>query len=404
MAGIAEIMIGGFDFDFIEGRNGVINWDVEGISVEIAVGDAGDGAKFLTINLSKATGDALGGSGEQRVIELIFLRESIALFAHVGDDVETELASLFRFTMMLTDHGDKCLSEADEANAKCTMLNDISQFVIKTELFRAEPVPLPHEEGEVADVLIGLEFETFVKLAGAEIELLIEFFIESGPVGFFAFAEADAMFDADADEVDSGERTVATASDNSIALRKDRAENAGAAAHSGNFGAVVAGFIILQIERCVNESEIRKETLGGNFHTAFKEVVIGIFGIVIDAFFDLEDGDGENGSFALAETFIGGLEEIFADEAARGGSVSAEVNRGEGDLGAGARVHGVEVVNEALHGLESLLFDIFVGSVDDGLGDFELFKSFVFAIFNIIGNFYLQLLVGEFIILRKITL
>ena len=84
------------------------------------------------------------------------------------------------------------------------MLDDIAKSVVPTKFLGAEPVPLPHEEWEVANVLVGLEFEALEELVFHEVHFLVEFFVETVPVGFFALAETDAMLDADADEVDSG--------------------------------------------------------------------------------------------------------------------------------------------------------------------------------------------------------
>ena len=76
------------------------------------------------------------------------------------------------------------------------MFNYITKGVIWFEFFATKPVAFAHEEWEVADVLVSLEFVTFEKLVFTEIHETVEFFVESGPVGFFALLESDTVLDA----------------------------------------------------------------------------------------------------------------------------------------------------------------------------------------------------------------
>ena len=61
--------------------------------------------------------------------------------------------------------------------------------------------------------------------------------------------------------------------------------------------------------------------------------------------------DGEDGGFAVAQARVLGQKDIADGHAALGAGVGAVVDAAEGGLGAGAAVHGVQVVHKALHGL-----------------------------------------------------
>ena len=63
--------------------------------------------------------------------------------------------------------------------------------------------------------------------------------------------------------------------------------------------------------------------------------------------------DGEDRSFASAETFFLGQEDVFNDHTAFWRGIHTVVDGREGSLGAGAGMHGVKVMNQSFHGLES---------------------------------------------------
>ena len=311
VAGVAEFMVGGFDFDFLEGGDWVIDRDVEGVGVVFAVVDVLDFAEFFAVFLREATSEAFGRGGKEGEVQGVLLAVFVAAFAHVGDDVEAEFAGVDIFAVVLAGHSDEGFGEADEADGESAMLNDVAESIVRFEFFRAEPVALTHEEWEVADVLVGLEFETFEKFAGDEVHLFVEFFVEALPVGFLADAGGDAVFDADADEVDSGEAEVATAGYDAVGFRENRGEDAGAAAHGRDFGAIVAWFVVFEVVGGVDEAEVREEALRRDFHGLLEDVVVRVSWVVVDAFFDFQDGDWEDWGFAVAEAVAGGVEEFM---------------------------------------------------------------------------------------------
>lgn len=65
---VTKIVVRSFDFDFLEGRNWVINRDMEGVGVEFTISDAFELAKFLAIHSGEAASKTFGWSGEKREI------------------------------------------------------------------------------------------------------------------------------------------------------------------------------------------------------------------------------------------------------------------------------------------------------------------------------------------------
>ena len=100
MARITEIVIWGFDFDFFESADWVINWYMERVGIEFPIGDAFDFAKFFAVNLGKATSDTFSWSGKKAEVEFVFLAEAVTLLAHMADDIEAEFASFFVFAVV----------------------------------------------------------------------------------------------------------------------------------------------------------------------------------------------------------------------------------------------------------------------------------------------------------------
>ena len=82
-----------------------------------------------------------------------------------------------------------------------------------------------------------------------------------------------------------------------------------------------------------------------------EQVVIGIAGIVVDAFLHPENLDGEDGGLAVAQAgFRGGKQVVHHHPGLRRG-IHAVIDGREGHLRAGAGIHGVQVVYQRFHGL-----------------------------------------------------
>ena len=123
---ITEVVIGTFYFNFFKSRDGIINRYVERIGVKIAVGDAFDDAELFAVNLGKATGDTLCWSSEEGEVEFVLLAELITFFAHMSNDIETKLAGIFVFAVMLAGHSDESFGETDKADTQSAVFDDVS--------------------------------------------------------------------------------------------------------------------------------------------------------------------------------------------------------------------------------------------------------------------------------------
>ena len=78
------------------------------------------------------------------------------------------------------------------------------------------------------------------------------------------------MLDANAHQIQGREGTVATTGNVTVRLFEAGAEDTGAAAHCCDFGVRVTRLVILEIERRIDEGEVREEALAGDFHGAFE--------------------------------------------------------------------------------------------------------------------------------------
>ena len=92
----------------------------------------------------------------------------------------------------------------------------------------------------------------------------------------------------------------------------------------------------------------------------------------------------------VAEAVHGRLEQHLGNQASFWRRVGAEVNARERHLGAGAAVHGVQVMNKAFHGLKRLMFGVCFGSFNHAGRNLALFELFVVAVGDIVGYFKIE--------------
>ena len=76
------------------------------------------------------------------------------------------------------------------------------------------------------------------------------------------------MLDANAHQVQGREGAVTATGNVTVCLFEAGAEDTGAAAHCCDFGVWVARLVILEVERRIDEGEVREEALAGDFHGA----------------------------------------------------------------------------------------------------------------------------------------
>ena len=167
--------------------------------------------------------------------------------------------------------------------------------------------------------------------------------------------------DAQAGQVDGGEAQVAPAAGYRLAGVVDVGHHPGAAAHVGHLGVIVPLPVEGQVEGGVQEAEIGEEPLGAGLDGQLEQVVVGVAGVVVDPLLHLEDLHRENGGLPVAHAGVGGQQQVAHDHPPLRGGVGAVVHRAEGHLGPRPGVHGVQVVDQGLHGLIGGLVRLGIG-------------------------------------------
>ena len=121
----------------------------------------------------------------------------------------------------------------------------------------------------------------------------------------------------------------------------------------------MAGLVILQVERAVDKAEVGEQPLGAHLAGKLEQIIVGVAGVVVDAFLHAEDLNGEDRRFTVAQARVRGQQYVAHHHTALGADVCAVVDGRERRLRTGAGMHGIQVVNERLHGLIGSLFRLF---------------------------------------------
>ena len=246
--------------------------------------------------------------------------------------------------MMLAGEGSQALSQADKAHGQSTMLQHLCHAVIRADVVRINPHALSHEERIIAPLLAALYLEAVQQLAEYQLNQLIQLLIE--------LLDVMACLDSQARQVDAGKAQVAPATGNSFLRVVHVAHNPGTAAHICHLGVIIPRLVILQVKRCIQKAEIREQPLGGGLHGLLEQIVVRIPRIVVDTFLDLENLHRENRRLTIAKPSLGSLQQVAHHHPRLRGGIRAVVDGAERHLGTGTGIHGVQVVNQCLHGLE----------------------------------------------------
>ena len=317
MPGVGQGVEGGLLLDLLEGADGIVHRNVEGVGVVLPVGDPGDLAELLLVDAHEPAGEALGGGGQQGEVQPHLFRYVVHTLAHIGDDLQAQIVALLALAMVLAGQGLECLCQADEANGEGAMLQHFGHRVVPVQFVRVNPDALAHEEGIVVGFLAALNLETVQQLLYHQVDPLVQYLIK--------FLDVFVGFDADAGQVDGGEAQVAPAAGHFPALVVDVAHDTSAAAHVGHFRVVVPGLVVLEVEGRVDKAEVGEQPLGGDPHGQLEQVVVGVALVVVDALFHLEDLHREDGGLPVSQTGLGGQEQVADDHPALLANVGAVV-------------------------------------------------------------------------------
>ena len=363
VAGVGQGVERCFLANLLEGADGIIHRDVEGVGVIFPIGHPGNFPIFLLIDPHKGTGKTLGGSGQQSEVEPRLLGLVVHALAHIGDDLIAQLVAFFTLAVMLAGQGLQRFRQPDEAHGEGAVLQHFGYRIVAVQFFRINPNPLSHEEGVVVSFFAALDLEPVQELLDAQVDALIQNLVEllHIPLGL----------NTDPRQVDGGEAQVATSAGHFPLGIVDIAHHPGTAAHVGHFGVVISGLVILQIEGGVQEAEVGEQPLGAHPHGQLEQVVVGISFVVVDPFLHLEDLHRENGGFPVSQTGLCGQQQVPDHHPALFGGVGAIVQRAEGHLGTCPGIHGIQVVNQSLHGLIGGLVGLPPSRLGSILGRFQ---------------------------------
>ena len=341
--GVGKRVIGRLDPDLIVGGDREIHRHMEGVGVIVPVGDARDRSEAGLVQFDEAAGEALRRGCQQGKVEPPLRALFIHPGAHMGDDLQAQYPGLLALAMVLAGQALKGLGQADEAHGQRAVPEHLAHLVVPVQLVGIQPNALPHEEGVVAHVLAALDLKTLQQLSHTQVQHPVQPLEEQGkiPLGL----------DGQTRQVDGGEAQVAPAVADLPAGIVHVADDPGTAAHVGDLRLRVALLIILQVEGGVQEGEVWKQAPGGAADGQLEQVVVGLAGVVIDPFLHPEDLNGENGGLPAAQPGLGGQHDVFHHHAPLRGGIHAVIDGREGGLGPGPGVHGVQVVDQGLHGL-----------------------------------------------------
>ena len=343
VAGVRQRMIRRLKLDFAERLDIVIHGNMEAVRVVLAVSHTGNRAVTSAVHAHEATRKAFGGRSKQRVVHVRLLRQAVQVRAHVAHNFQAKLLRLSRFAVMFARERLQRFRQANKAHGKRAVLEHFAHFVIGLELFGVNPHALTHQERRIVHALLRLNLKALVQLAHAQVQLGIKQVEEQVNVAMGANSQAR--------QVDRGKAQIAAAGRDFAAGVVDVAHNARTAAHVRNFG-LGRTLVVRQVKRCVLEAEVGEQPFRGAMNCQLEQVVVWVTGIVVDAFLHAENLHGEDGRLARAQALFGSKKRIADDHAAFGGRIHAVVHRRERRLSTGAGMHGVQVVDQRLHGLE----------------------------------------------------
>ena len=350
VAAAGKFVIGRLYLCLVARRAMVVHRHMVGVRVVDFVGDAGQYAECLAVFCGEFTGEAFGGSGQDGEVVFVFLGEFVGAGAHVAHDAQSERLGFVAFAVVLADERHKALCQTDEAYAQRAVVDYALHAVVGTEHVGAVP-QLAHHERELLGEGRLLEVEAVVELACGDVEHIVKA-AEEGVDALLLVADAHAL-DGYAHDVHRGEAQIAAADGCLFAVTV--LEDACAAAHRGQLVLVALGVVgtpfLVLIEGGVEVYEVGEEAACRHLACKLVEVVVAVLRQIAHAAFFLPYLYGENGRGAVAYALVGAVEEFADDAAALGAGVGAVVDGGEHHLVAAARVDGVHVVYERLHGL-----------------------------------------------------
>ena len=325
VAATGQVVVWSLDLCLLQGCTLIVYRHVVGVGIIVAVCNARDDAKLLSVLLSELTAQSLGWSSQDRVVVMILLAELVGTVAHVGNNLLSQLLCLLALAVVFADEGNQAFCQSDEADTQGSVVDDALDGLFRLQVFSAYPEIL-HEQRELLGHRRLLELEALVELLGCDVEDIVELGKEHVDALLFVF-DAHAL-DGELHDVDGREAQV-TAGDAGL-LAPAVFEHAGTAAHGCNLPLVALRIIstplLVLVEGGVEVQEVREETAGCYLARQLVEVVVSVLRQIVYASLLLPYLDREDGCFAIAYALIGALQDFAHDAAALGAGIGTIVD------------------------------------------------------------------------------
>ena len=271
----------------------IIDRNMKTISVVVTIGNTFDNSISLPVRAKQPPSQALSRGSKTGYIHAEFSALTVAIVTNITYNSQPKLLREFIFSMVLTVKRYKALCKPAEADRQRSVLQDLSNCIIMGKPVRVHPDTFSHEKWEVTNHSRSLNFISAEKLLHRRIEHFVQQFEESKVVAF--------RFNSKSRQVDRCETQITSAGSDLARWVINITHYTSTATHISNFRFRMTGLVILEIKRCVNESKIRKESLGTYLHRQFEQVIIWVIRIIVDAFLDSENLNWEDGCFAMTE-------------------------------------------------------------------------------------------------------
>ena len=147
---------------------------MEAVGVVIPVRHPGDDAVLLAVHPDEPARKALRRGGQQGEVQPGLLALLVHPGTHPGDNLQTQPLAPFALTVVLACESHQGFRQTDKAHREGAVLEHLPDLVGPGQLFAVQPDPLAHKEGEIIDVLAGLDFKAFPELVDAQIQFPVQ--------------------------------------------------------------------------------------------------------------------------------------------------------------------------------------------------------------------------------------
>ena len=127
VAAVGKGVVRSFKTDLVEGIDGEVHRNVEGVGVVVPVGDARNVAEQLAVVLDESAGKTFGGRSDDGKVETRFLALGVRALADGAHDAQAEFLSFLGFAVMNADERLEAFGKSDEAGGQRAVLEAVGE-------------------------------------------------------------------------------------------------------------------------------------------------------------------------------------------------------------------------------------------------------------------------------------